>query len=88
MEIVKPGYDVEYDFVQPTSLKHTLETKPMKGLYLAGQVGTYMLLLLSLSLSQLSYPRCFLITIYRRLLRQEMCKRSSFGLRRALFGCD
>ncbi len=39
MEIVKPGYDVEYDFVQPTSLKHTLETKHLKGLYLAGQVS-------------------------------------------------
>ncbi len=56
MEIVKPGYDVEYDFVQPTSLKHTLETKPMKGLYLAGQVGTYMLLLLSLSLAAVVSP--------------------------------
>lgn len=38
-EIMRPGYAIEYDFVPPTQLKPTLETKLIKGLYNAGQIN-------------------------------------------------
>ncbi len=38
-EMLRPGYAIEYDFVQPTSLRPTLETKAISGLFLAGQIN-------------------------------------------------
>lgn len=37
--IYRPGYAIEYDFFQPTQLKHTLETRKIKGLFFAGQIN-------------------------------------------------
>ena len=39
VEIFRPGYAIEYDFFQPTQLKHTLETKRIINLYFAGQIN-------------------------------------------------
>ena len=38
-EIMRPGYAIEYDFVFPTQLNNTLETKTIRGLFLAGQIN-------------------------------------------------
>jgi tRNA uridine 5-carboxymethylaminomethyl modification enzyme len=39
VEIFRPGYAIEYDFFQPTQLKHSLETKKIENLYFAGQIN-------------------------------------------------
>ena len=38
-EIVRPGYAIEYDYFDPTGLKHSLETKTIEGLFFAGQIN-------------------------------------------------
>ena len=38
-EILRPGYAVEYDFVQPTELRSSLETHRVSGLFFAGQIN-------------------------------------------------
>lgn len=39
VEIMRPGYAIEYDFVDPVQLQPSLETKIIKGLFLAGQIN-------------------------------------------------
>ncbi len=38
-KMFRPGYAIEYDYFPPTQLHHTLETKPVEGLYFAGQIN-------------------------------------------------
>jgi tRNA uridine 5-carboxymethylaminomethyl modification enzyme len=39
VKVLRPGYAVEYDFIEPTQIGHTLETRGIQGLYLAGQIN-------------------------------------------------
>ena len=39
VKVYRPGYAIEYDYFDPTQLRHTLESKVIKGLFLAGQVN-------------------------------------------------
>jgi tRNA uridine 5-carboxymethylaminomethyl modification enzyme len=38
-EMIRPGYAVEYDFIQPTELDRALQTRRVRGLFLAGQIN-------------------------------------------------
>ncbi len=38
-QIMRPAYAIEYDFVRPTQLRPTLETRPVSGLFFAGQIN-------------------------------------------------
>ena len=39
IKVYRPGYAIEYDFFDPTQLKHSLESKVIEGLFMAGQVN-------------------------------------------------
>ena len=39
IKVYRPGYAIEYDFFDPTQLKHSLESKAISGLFMAGQVN-------------------------------------------------
>lgn len=39
VKMLKPGYAVEYDFIEPTQIHHTFETRSIAGVYLAGQIN-------------------------------------------------
>lgn len=39
VEILRPGYAVEYDFIEPSGITHSLESRGLKGLFLAGQIN-------------------------------------------------
>ncbi len=39
VEIMRPAYAIEYDFAPPTQIRHSLETKKVRGLYFAGQIN-------------------------------------------------
>ena len=39
IKVYRPGYAIEYDFFDPTQLKHSLESKIISGLFMAGQVN-------------------------------------------------
>ena len=39
VQMFRPGYAIEYDFFQPTQLKHSLETKKIRNLFFAGQIN-------------------------------------------------
>lgn len=39
VKVIRYGYAVEYDYIEPTQIKHTLQTRSIEGLFLAGQIN-------------------------------------------------
>ena len=60
IKVYRPGYAIEYDFFDPTQLRHTLESKIVEGLFMAGQVNGTPMYASSLCSTNLLVPSHFI----------------------------